>query len=141
MESLHYLLMKTHTVLQRRIVSRAAGLRLTPGQPKILDYLLRYGESDQKTIASYCEIEQATVGSILLRMEKAGLIARRRREGNRRSLFVSLTPEGEAAARKLMQVFADAEQEAAADLSAEELASFKEMLNRICSAIQKLPEP
>ena len=40
-----------------------------------------------------------------------------------------------------MQVFADAEQEAAADLSAEELASFKEMLNRICSAIQKLPEP
>ena len=141
MESLHYLLMKTHTVLQRRIVSSAAGLGLTPGQPKILDYLLRYGESDQKTIASYCEIEQATVGSILLRMEKAGLIARRRREGNRRSLFVSLTPEGEAAARKLMQVFADAEQEAAADLSAEELASFKEMLNRICSAIQKLPEP
>ena len=141
MESLHYLLMKTHTVLQRRIVSRAAGLGLTPGQPKILDYLLRYGESDQKTIASYCEIEQATVGNILLRMEKAGLIARRRREGNRRSLFVSLTPEGEAAARKLMQVFADAEQEAAADLSAEELASFKEMLNRICSAIQKLPEP
>ena len=55
MESLHYLLMKTHTVLQRRIVSRAAGLGLTPGQPKILDYLLRYGESDQKTIASYCE--------------------------------------------------------------------------------------
>ena len=133
--------MKTHTVLQRRIVSRAAGLGLTPGQPKILDYLLRYGESDQKTIASYCEIEQATVGSILLRMEKARLIARRRREGNRRSLFVSLTPEGEAAARKLMQVFADAEQEAAADLSAKELASFKEMLNRICSAIQKLPEP
>lgn len=141
MESLHYLLMKTHTVLQRRIVSRAAGLGLTPGQPKILDYLLRYGESDQKTIASYCEIEQATVGSILLRMEKARLIARRRQEGNRRSLFVSLTPEGEAAARKLMQVFADAEQEAAADLSAKELASFKEMLNRICSAIQKLPEP
>ena len=66
MESLHYLLMKTHTVLQRRISSRASEMGLTPGQPKVLDYLFRYGESDQKTIASYCEIEQATAGSILI---------------------------------------------------------------------------
>ena len=50
MESLHYLLMKTHTVLQRRIVSRAAGLGLTPGQPKILDYLLRYGKATRKRL-------------------------------------------------------------------------------------------
>ena len=55
MESLHYLLMKAHTRMHRSIMSRAAGLGLTPGQPKVLEYLLRYGESDQKTIASCCE--------------------------------------------------------------------------------------
>lgn len=137
MESLHYLLMKTHTVLQRRISSRASEMGLTPGQPKVLDYLFRYGESDQKTIASYCEIEQATAGSILLRMEKAELIKRSRHEGNRRSLFVSLTPKGTAAAKELMHIFRDAEEDATADLTPEELEAFKKTLDRICSAVQK----
>ncbi len=139
MESLHYLLMKTHTVLQRKITSRASEMGLTPGQPKILDYLLRYGESDQKTIASYCEIEQATVGSILLRMEKAELITRGRHEGNRRSLFVSLTPKGTVAARELMNIFRDAEEEAVSDLTSGELAAFKSTLNKICSSVQRHP--
>ena len=139
MESLHYLLMKTHTVLQRKITSRASEMGLTPGQPKILDYLLRYGESDQKTIASYCEIEQATVGRILLRMEKAELITRGRHEGNRRSLFVSLTPKGTVAARELMNIFREAEEEAVSDLTSGELAAFKSTLNKICSSVQRHP--
>ena len=81
MESLHYLLMKSHAMLSRRILSEAGRLGLTPGQPKVLEFLLRHGESDQKTIAAYCEIEPATVGSILLRMEEGGLILRRQKAG------------------------------------------------------------
>lgn len=65
MESLHYLLMKTHSMLSRGILSEAAKIGLTPGQPKILEFLLAKTEADQKTIAAYCEIEPATVGSIL----------------------------------------------------------------------------
>ena len=49
MESLHYLLMKSHAMLSRRILSEASRLGLTPGQPKVLEFLLRHGESDQKT--------------------------------------------------------------------------------------------
>ncbi len=37
------------------------------------------GENNQKAIAGYCEIEQATVGNILLGMEKDGLIVRKTR--------------------------------------------------------------
>ena len=69
MESLHYLLMKSHAMLSHRILSEASRLGLTPGQPKVLEFLLRHGESDQKTIAAYCEIEPATVGSTLLRFQ------------------------------------------------------------------------
>ena len=90
MESLHYLLMKSHAMLSRNILSQANKIGLTSGQPKILDFLIKFGEADQKTIASYCEIEPATVGSILMRMEENGLIHRRQKEGNRRSLYVSL---------------------------------------------------
>ena len=95
MESLHYLLMRAHGAVKRAVLAEGAKLGLTPGQPKILEFLMKNGESDQKTLAAECEIEQATAGGILLRMEEAGLIARRRRDGNRRSLYVSLTPKGE----------------------------------------------
>ena len=94
MEPLHYLLMRAHGAVKRAVLAEGAKLGLTPGQPKILEFLMNNGESDQKTLAADCEIEQATAGGILLRMEEAGLIARRRKEGNRRSLYVSLTPRG-----------------------------------------------
>ena len=85
MDTLHYLLMKTHAMLQRNIITQAAKIGLSSGQPKVLDYLLKYGENDQKTIAAYCEIEQANVGSILTRMENAGMVERKQKEGYRRS--------------------------------------------------------
>lgn len=141
MESLHYLLMKSHTLLHRRIASGAAELGLTPGQPKVLDFLSRYGESDQKTIADYCEIEPSTVGSILLRMEKSGLVMRRQREGNRRSLYVSLTEKGRKAAEEMQNVFAGAEAEAAAGLSAEEAEELKRMLLNLCGALSSAGDP
>ena len=132
MESLHYLLMKAHTVLSRKIVAGVRELGLTPGQPKVLDYLSRFGERDQKTIAAYCEIEPATVGSILGRMEAAGMIARRHRPGDRRALFVSLTEQGRERAAALEGVFARAEEEAARELTAEEVEALKAALERFC---------
>ena len=132
MESLHYLLMKSYSVLNRKIQSGVGALGLTPGQPKVLDYLSRFGERDQKTIAAYCEIEPATVGSILARMEAAGMIVRRRRPGDRRALLVSLTERGRAAAAEVDGVFARAEAEAAQGMTADEVEGLKAALERFC---------
>ena len=92
-------------MLSRGILSEAAKIGLTPGQPTILEFLLAKTEADQKTIAAYCEIEPATVGSILLRMEDAGLVVRRQHAGNRRSLYVSLTESGQQAAHSMEHIF------------------------------------
>ena len=132
MESLHYLLMKAHTTLNRKIVAGVGKLGLTSGQPKVLDYLNRFGERDQKTIAAYCEIEPATVGSILTRMEAEGLILRRQRPGNRRSLYVSLTERGREAAAALDGVFAAAEEEATRAMSPDEVEALRAALERFC---------
>ena len=131
MESLHYLLMKTHTILNRRILTQAGRIGLTAGQPKVVEFLSQHGEADQTTIASYCEIEPATVGSILLRMERAGLVVRRQKEGNRRSLFVSLTPKGAQAAGEMAAVFQQVEGNAGRALSKEELEHLKILLDRL----------
>ncbi len=140
MESLHYLLMKAHTMLQRRITAEAVKIGLSSGQPKVLDYLLQYEGSDQKTIAAYCEIEQATVGSILTRMESGGLVERRQREGNRRSLYVYLTDSGRRAAEDMRAVFAQADSRAAGGLSQQELAQLKYLLGKVCGELQKESE-
>ena len=135
MESLHYLLMKSHLMLSKKILAEAAKIGLTAGQPKVLDFLRVHEEEKKKTIASYCEIEQATAGSILLRMEKAGLIVRRQHEGNRRSLFVSLTDKGKEAARQTELIFRQAEEPVAAVLTEEEQEMLKELLIKVNNAI------
>ena len=140
MESLHYLLMKAHTMLQRRITAEAVKIGLSSGQPKVLDYLLQYEGSDQKTIAAYCEIEQATVGSILTRMESGGLVERRQREGNRRSLYVYLTDSGRRAAEDMRAVFAQADSRASGGLFQHELAQLKYLLGKVCGELQKESE-
>ena len=136
MESLHYLLMKSHAMLSRRILAQAGKLGLTSGQPKVLDFLWKYQEADQKTIAAYCEIEPATVGSILLRMGNSGLIVRRQKDGNRRSLYVSLTPAGRETAAKLMDIFDSEESSAAAGLTPEEQTTLNQLLAKLCDTMQ-----
>ena len=135
MESLHYLLMKSHTLLNRKILSQAMKLGYSPGQPKVLEYLSKYEGSDQKTIAAYCEIEQATVGSILLRMENTGLIERRQAPGNRRSLYVYLTDKGRQAARDIAEVFSQADKTAEASLSPDEVMQLKMLLEKISNTL------
>ena len=135
MESLHYLLMKSHAMVHRRVTSKTASIGLTSGQPKVLDFLLRFHEADQKTIAAYCEIEPATVGSILSRMETSGLVVRRQKEGNRRSLYVSLTEKGVNAAEKLTEIFRSVEDEATCRLSEDERDTLRELLSRICDIL------
>ena len=91
---------------------------------------------NQKAIASSCEIEPATVGSILSRMERDGLVRRRQRNGDRRSLYVSLTPRGDALGRQMMELFHQADTRAAALLSPQEQAQLLSLLNKVCTAVQ-----
>lgn len=140
MDTLHYLLMKTHTLLQRKIISEATKLGLSSGQPKILDCLSEYEGSDQKTIAEYCEIEQATAGSILTGMENTGLIVRKQKQGNRRSLFIYLTDKGKTVSKDMKAVFDNADLQATSALSEQELEQLKSLLNKICISLKNESE-
>ena len=136
MESLHYLLMKTHSLFSRLVLSEVSKIGLTRGQPKVLDYLLQCGEADQKTIAAYCEIEPATVGSILLRMEDAGLILRRQKAGNRRSLYVSLTDKGREAADRADEIFRQFEADVTRGLAPEQVQALQQLLSTLYDCLQ-----
>ena len=63
-ESLHYLLMTDYLLFQKAFLAGVKETNLTPGQPKILDYLLYHDGVVQKEIASACHIEPATMTSV-----------------------------------------------------------------------------
>lgn len=136
MENLHYLLMKANSMFARKVMYEANKIGLTSGQPKVLYFLSKFKEADQKTIANYLEIEPATVGSILLGMEKSGLIERKQREGNRRSLYVSLTEKGIEVSNSMEKIFEDAENIATDRLSEKDKEKLKKLLIEMCNSLK-----
>lgn len=104
-QSLHYLLMSNHLLFQKSLLADIKDTNLTPGQPKVLDYLLSHNGAVQKEIAKACHIEPATITSVLLGMENCGLIERKNLNGNRRSLYVYLTEKGKSLAEQVEATF------------------------------------
>lgn len=136
MEPVHYLLMKAHTLVNQQILSRAAEIGLTPGQPKVLECLMSHEGCDQKTLSAYCEIQPSTTGNILMGMEKKGLIERRQADGDRRSLCVYLTDQGRAAAAKLADIFAWADDLSLQGMGPGEIARLKILLRQIIGTME-----
>lgn len=132
-ESLHYLLMADHLLFQKSILAGMKEMNLTPGQPKILDYLLFHDGTVQKEIAETCHIEPATMTSVLLGMEKKGLIVRKNLNGNRRSLYVYLTEKGRTFAEQVGAEFDVIEERALSGFRDEE----KEMLTAFLTRMNK----
>lgn len=116
----HDLLMKSYFAFHHEIMTRAKQLGLTPGQPKVLEFLIGHAGAEQKDIAGHCEIAAASIGSILNRMELSGLIERKRLGGNRRSLYVFLTEKGRRAAEQVKAAFDEAERTAFSGMTGQE---------------------
>ena len=92
--SLHYLIMANQSLLHKKLLAGLKGTGLTIGQPKVLEYLSYHDGASQIRIARACHIEAATLTSLLNRMEDKELIQRRSLNGDRRTYYIFLTPQG-----------------------------------------------
>lgn len=128
--------MKTHFRISRLISTGAADLGLSPGQPKVLEFLIKQGESNQKMIADHCEIEAATVGTILTKMERDGLIFRSRKDNNRRALYVSLTERGQEYGKRMEDIFRKTDSIVVSQLTETEQKTLSELLFKVYSAVE-----
>ena len=135
-KSLHYLLMADHLLIQKAFLAAIKETGLTPGQPKILDYLLYHDGAVQKEIASACHIEPATMTSVLFGMEKKGFILRKNLNGNRRSIYIYLTDKGRSLAKQVESTFRIMEEKALLDFSKDEKEMFTAFLMRMSKNIQ-----
>ncbi|MBU3156726.1 MarR family transcriptional regulator [Clostridium estertheticum] len=130
-KELHYILRLCHTLCNKKILLQTSTLGLSPGQPKILEFLEHHNGCEQKEIAKACEIEPATVTNLLARMEKSHLIERKQLNGNRRSLHVSLTKEGEIVTTKVLKIFEEVRKKAFEGFTVEEQAGTFRLLTKM----------
>ena len=82
------------TEIYTRDLARAAGL--TASQRMLLQVIDDSGEARAGVLATRMAITQATTTNLLDRLERAGLVKRRRFETDKRQVWVSLTDEGRA---------------------------------------------
>lgn len=130
-ETIHYLLMASHLLFQKELLVTMKATDLTPGQPKILEYLLFHDGAIQKAIADACYIEPATITSILLGMENKGLVVRKKEGGNRRNLYVYLTDKGRMFAKQVKAQLEKIEEKALQGLGQAEKEMLLEYLIKI----------
>lgn len=130
-ESIHYLLMAGHFLVQKSLLTSIKESGLTPGQPKILDYLKNHDGCVQKEIARGCHIEPASITVILKGMESKGYIERKMLGGDRRSLYVFLTDKGKQYVEYLNEKFDKVESVALKNFSDDEKEQFNDLLMRV----------
>lgn len=130
-ETLHYLIMANHMMIQKSLMERVKNTGLTLGQPKVLDFLKDHDGISQKEIAQGCYIEAASLTSILNRMEEKGLIERRMLNGNRRTLHVFMTEEGKKKQQLVEQTFSEVEKQILADISQQDYEQFMQICYRM----------
>ena len=131
-DQFHYLLMTAQNLFQRMVMEDLEGSGLTPGQPKVLDYLGGHNGCVQKEIAVGCQIDPATLTGVLGRMEEKQLIERRSAPGDRRSLHVYLTAQGRRRLADVQQTFGRLEEQLLGDLDQADRAHFLEILAQLC---------
>lgn len=133
----HYLLMANHLMLQKHFFHRIKELKLTLGQPKVLDYLQQNNGAMQKDIAKGCHIEPASLSTILNGMEKHGLITRNIDKQNRRNINIFMTEKGKEICKQIEQEFIAIEKKAFYNFSEKEVNQLTEYMIRLHNNLEE----
>lgn len=104
-----YLAARLAKSFARSLQQRSATLGFLPGQFPVLLELWEEDGLTQRQLLDKLDVEQATLANTLARMERAGLIARRRHPTDRRAQVITLTEEGRALEAKALEAAADAD--------------------------------
>jgi len=121
---LHDVARLLRTTFDRRVKS----LGLTRSQGWVLNHLFRNDGMTQSDIADLLQVEKATLGRLLDRLEANGWVRREADATDRRVKRVYLTEEVEPALKAMRSAAAEVRRQAVAGLSADEQERFVDTL-------------
>lgn len=122
---------------------RVRKLGLTRSQWLVINRLYRKPGATQSELAEMLEVEKATAGRMVDRMEKKGWVVRRPDAADRRINRLHLTAESDLIQVRLAQISDRMVDDALALLSARERDQFTESMRRVKRQLQGMlgPEP
>lgn len=86
--------------LERRFSAKQKQKHSFSGQYRCLLVLLYNGDMEQAQLAAYMNVRSASISETLLKLEKNGLVERKRSDTDKRKYLVSLTEKGVAQAKE-----------------------------------------
>jgi DNA-binding MarR family transcriptional regulator len=102
--------------------------------------LAEHPGATQSELTGLMSSDPNTVAALLDRMEKGGLIARRRHEADRRALRVCLTPEGQTKFEAAREIALDLQAEVLEHLKPAQRLSFLKHLEIVAEACHRLAD-
>lgn len=127
-------------VVDRTLAERGLDDRLKPGMGHVLFALYEQDNCIIKKIAQRVQIAPATLTGLLGRMEKAGLIERRRCSDDGRAQRVQLTELGRSLAEPLKDFHVQIQSVVQSGLSPEEVREAKRLLGHILQSLHSEQE-
>lgn len=114
---------------------QAAGHDLTPVQFAALDAIHAQGGLDQARIAARIAYDRATIGGVIDRLEKKGLVCREISKSDRRAREVFLTEQGAALYDEVLPIVKALQADITAGLTADETAQFLDLARKALGKI------
>jgi MarR family transcriptional regulator for hemolysin len=120
---------------------RVRGLGLTRSQWLVINRLYRRPGATQSELAEMLEVEKATAGRMVDRMENKGWVERRADAADRRVNRLFLTAEADLIQVQLAQIADRTVEDALGLLSPGEREQFSEWMRRVKRRLQAMLEP
>ncbi|MCW2314737.1 DNA phosphorothioation-dependent restriction protein DptG [Rhodoblastus acidophilus] len=94
------------------------------------------GSMPQRQLAEHARVEQPTMATLLMRMERDGLISRQPHPSDRRSCLISLTPKAWENLPSAKEQLAEVVEQATAGLSEDERATLIALLRHVVNNLE-----
>lgn len=104
---------------------------VTPVQFTSMMAIRRFPGTDQRRLAQLVALDRSTIGSVLERLEKRGLITRKILPDDKRHKAIFITHEGARLLRKMQPVVQEVQVELLATLTSSERATFNKLLAKL----------
>lgn len=130
-KSVGFLLAKAHQRLYAHFRRELANYAITPPQFALLAFLWRKDGLSQTELSEMTEVDRTTIGGLIDRLEKAGLVQRRPNPADRRAYSVHLTEQGKALEKELTPIALRVRERTAAGLAPGEYAKLCELLEKL----------
>lgn len=112
-------------------------LDLSKNDLYVLLYLFRHSDANMSSVAQYLSVPLNTATGIATRLEKKGLIERRRADEDKRVVTICISDAGKAAIRDILAEFMRIGELLMTALTPDELSAVMSAMNKVYAAIER----